>query len=303
MTRRGIPPAVVAGIDGSEKALRAVRWAAAEAARRDAPLRLVSAFDWAPAEVVGTPELHDTYCRILLERTETDLGTAAAIAQREFPGIEVDQQMLVGPPSTVLLRESQRAQLLVVADRGLTRLEGLVLGSVAVAVATHSVCPAVVVRGVERDPADEAVAPVVVGVDVSMPGDSALAFAFEAAAARGVPLVAVYTWWDLLAHPVLAPILDWGAIEADERQLLADRIGQWEQKYPGVAVELVVARSRPVPVLLRQARRGQLVVVGSRGRGELGGLVLGSVGNALIHQAACPVAVVPAVSDGREETA
>ena len=54
----------------------------------------------------------------------------------------------------------------------------------------------------------------------------------------------------------------------------------------------MVARDRPVHQLLERSRGAQLVVVGSRGHGELAGMVLGSVSNALVHKADCPVAVV-----------
>lgn len=64
------------------------------------------------------------------------------------------------------------------------------------------------------------------------------------------------------------------------------------QKYPDTAVEQVVTRDRPAHGLIEQAARAQLVVVGSRGRGERAGLVLGSVGNAVVHRSPCPVAIV-----------
>jgi nucleotide-binding universal stress UspA family protein len=62
----------------------------------------------------------------------------------------------------------------------------------AVAMVTHAPCPVAVVRGRELDPVDGSL-PVVVGVDSSPATDPALAFAFEAAAGRRVPLVAVHT--------------------------------------------------------------------------------------------------------------
>jgi nucleotide-binding universal stress UspA family protein len=90
-----------------------------------------------------------------------------------------------------------------------------------------------------------------------------------------------------------APLYDWDAIETDARQLLAERLAVWAEKYSDVRVECVVTRGHPARSLLEKADGAQLVVVGSRGWSESAGLFLGSVSTVLLHRAACPVAVVP----------
>ncbi|MCU1662855.1 MAG: UspA protein [Pseudonocardia sp.] len=289
---------IVVGVDGSEQALQAVRWGAAEAERRHAPLRLVSAFAWVPDDSVGHSGLRERYREILLERTEIRLRGAVAVAERENPGVEIDHQVMVGSPYAVLGSEARRSQLVVVGDRGLTRVEGLLAGSVVVELAAHAACPVVVVRGTERDPSERAALPVVVGIGGSPTSEAAVAFAYDAAAVRQVPLVAVHTWWCPVVDPMTAPLLDWDAIETEERQLLADRLAGWAEKYPDVRVEYLVSCGPPARSLLEQTDGAQLVVVGSQGRGEFVGLVLGSVSNALVHRAACPVAVVRAAAGG-----
>jgi nucleotide-binding universal stress UspA family protein len=133
----------------------------------------------------------------------------------------------------------------------------------------------------------------VVGVDGSTTSDAAVAFAFEAAAARRVALVAVHAWWDLAFDLSAATTsFDRAEIEVEQRELLSERVAGWAQKFAAVPVEQVLVRGRPVQSLLEQAAGAQLVVVGSHGRGGFTGLVLGSVSNALVHRAPCPVAVV-----------
>lgn len=286
---------VVVGVDGSVMAMRAVRWGAAEAARYGVPVRLVSAVvgDAAP---VAHPELVTRYRDVLVERARARLVEAAAVVGRENPDVEVETQLVTGHPVGVLRAESERARLVVIGDRGLSRVEGLLAGSVSVALATHAACPVVVVRGPET--AGTATLPVVVGVDGSPTSESALGFAFESAASRRVGLVAVHTWSDTVADSELAALLDWQAIEDGECRLLAERLAGWAGKFPDVPVDRVVTRDGPAHALLEQATRAQLVVVGSRGRGEFTGLVLGSVSNALLHRAPCPVAVARAADAG-----
>lgn len=281
---------VVVGVDGSESALRAVRWSAVEAADRRVPLRLVTAFERLHGHPVGEIGLGRSYRDIMLDESRRSLAEAAAVAQRAADGVEVEQQVVLGYPIPVLTEESRRAQLVVIGDRGLGGVTGLLLGSVATALAAHADSPVVVVRGEDEDP--HAQAPIVVGVDGSPVGEAALAFAFETAAARGVPLIAVHAWQKVVADPTVALLLDWEAFEADERQLLAERLAGWSEKYPDVPVQRMVPRDRPARALVELSRKAQLVVVGSRGRGGFTGLLLGSVSHALLQRAHCPVAVV-----------
>lgn len=290
------PRTVTVGVDGSGCALRAVRWGAAEVARRGERLRLVSAFGWRPERRPDHPGFRLDYREMLRGRAEAQLVVARAAAEAAVPGIEVDAEAVEGSPYAVLADEARRAQLLALGSRGRGRLEGLLTGSVAVALAATAPCPVVVVRGAERAEGEDARLPVVVGVDGTASGEDAIAFAFEAAATRAAELVAVHAWRAVTVPFGYDPLRDQPSIgDAELRALderLAEHLGAWTQKHPEVPVRRVLAAGRAAPALLEQADQAQLVVVGSRGRGELTGLVLGSVGNVLVHRASCPVAVV-----------
>jgi len=284
--------AVVAGVDGSECGLQAVRWAAAEALQRQLPLRLVAAHAWPSGGLVGDPGLGVDYRAVLRDVVLGHLATAAADARQVAPELDIEQVEVTGYPVPVLLGESAHAEIVVLGDRGLGGFTGLLIGSVAVEVTAHASCPVIVVRGSEPDRTGPRPEPVVVGVDGSPTSEAATAFAFEAASLRRVPLVAVHVWRDVLVDATMAPLLDWEVIDSDEREVLAERLAGWTEKYPDVPVRRLVARDRPARALVEESGRAQLVVVGSRGRGGFHGLLLGSVSQALLHNAHCPVAVV-----------
>jgi nucleotide-binding universal stress UspA family protein len=284
---------VVVGIDGSENALDAVRWGAAEAARRNVTLRLVTAMAWNQDHVVGRIGLGGDYRDIMLGAARRQLAEAAAVAEETAAGRPVEQQLVVGFPVPVLREESRRAQMLVLGDRGHGGVSCLLVGSVAVAMAAQAECPVILARQEEPRAAEDGPRPVVVGVDGSQISEAALAFAFGAASARGVPLVAVHAWWDLVMDPGMAALLyDWEAVETDEHEVLAERLAGWSEKYPDVRVYRVVTHDRPAHALIEESQQAQLVVVGSRGRGAAAGLLLGSVSHAVLHRAPCSVAVV-----------
>ncbi|TCK22742.1 universal stress protein [Pseudonocardia endophytica] len=288
---------IVVGIDGSEEALKATRWAAGEALRRDRPVRLVAAVPWSSFRALGplameADEPREAAFRVAREQIEL----AAAEAARTLPRDRVDGDVRDGRPATVLGAASEDASLLVVGDRGRGGFAGLVAGSVAVSVSATARCPVVVVRGVLGPDG----APVVVGVSDAADGVAALGFAFAQASERGAPLVAVRAWSDEVPGPA-AGFLDRTELERNESAALREALAPWRRRFPAVAVREHLVVDRPAEALVTGSAGAQLLVVGSRGHGELVGTLLGSVSRAAVHHAHCPVAVVRAVEHGEEQ--
>jgi nucleotide-binding universal stress UspA family protein len=289
--QRGSAARVVVGVDGSEPSQQAVRWAAAEARRRNTTLMLIYSVDVAmfftnPAVV---PLLDDLDAQIEQDATQI-LDRARAVAA-EQSGLEIDTWWSREAPAPALRTASRSASLLVVGATGRGTL-GTALGSVTLAVASHAACPVVVVRGTAAPDR-----PVLVGVDGGPLSDSALAFAFVAAAVHGVSLRALHVWSDTESgRAQVGHLFDlkapWDLMRETEQRALAERLAGWSQRYPDIAVERVVERSDPTRVLVERSARASLVVVATRGRGGFAGLLLGSTGLALIQRAACPVMLV-----------
>jgi nucleotide-binding universal stress UspA family protein len=172
--------------------------------------------------------------------------------------------------------------MVVVGSRGHGGLAGSLLGTVPLRVASHGRGRIVVVRGQWR-PVNQCPGPVAVGVDGSPESRAALAFAFEEAALRDVPLVAVCALAD--APGVLGAA---SQMQEDFSRLMTLR----EKEHPEVTVLRQVAFSPPRAALLGAASEAQMLVVGSRGLGGLEGMSLGTVAATLLHHSPCPVAVV-----------
>jgi nucleotide-binding universal stress UspA family protein len=289
---------VVVGVDGSAPSLAAVDAAAREAALRGRPLTVIHAFIWPYVGVpVGLTPLGPIDAD-RLQLAERVVRAAVHRAGKVAPGVTVTGEAVTGSPAGALVNRSRTAALVVVGHRGIDGFAGLLVGSVASQVATHAAAPVLVVRG-RPDPTGE----ILLAVDGSPHSDPAVGFAFEEAALRGAMLTALHTW----THPkpaapgdMLPLVYDLPELEAEEARVLTEALAGWHAKYPDVTVRRRLVRARTRPTLIEETSRAQLAVVGTRGHGGFTGMLLGSVSQAALHHADCPVVIVPASSPEEE---
>jgi nucleotide-binding universal stress UspA family protein len=280
---------VTVGVDGSPDSRAALAWAAREAVHRHVGLRLVH------AHIPPLPDPINPYpapvYQDAVHAARVLLAAEADHVSGEYPELSVQRVLVAGAPAGVLVEESRTAGLLVLGARGRGGFTRLLTGSVATQVADHAHSPVVVVRhDVQPD------GPVLVGVDGSAHSSAALGFAFDYAAAHGLPLVALYAW-RALPPGNLGPVTVWhydpDQAAQEAARLLAEQLAGWSTKYPDVPVTpRPVLSFNPAETLVDASPTASLVVVGCRGRGGFAGLLLGSVSRTLVHHAHAPLAVV-----------
>ncbi len=274
---------VIVGVDGSSSSLDAADRAAEEARLRGARLRIVHAFA-RPSDL--DPMIHGA-----LAETEQRL-------HERVPGLEIMRTVVSGDALTVLRTESRHAVLTVLGRRGRSRFGDLLLGSTSMQLAAHGHGPLMVMRG-RADPQG----PVLLAADGSPAGNAAASFAFTEAALRGAPLMAMHVW-NTWSEPTpyedpgdpLSVVVDLDQLEQRHRRLLEEAMSPWMAAHPDVVVQPRLERGRVRQTLLEATRGAQLVVAGTRGHGGVAGMLLGSVSQALLLHAECPVTVVRALS-------
>ncbi|AXL87006.1 universal stress protein UspA [Streptomyces sp. CB09001] len=283
---------VVVGVDGSPSSSRAVRTAAREAELRGAGLRLVHAFGWPMPHVPpgGPPWNPDT--RDVRELADGTLADAERLAREVAPRVETTRHVTVGEPLMVLEIASRTASVVVVGSRGLNAFTSLLLGSTAGHLAAHARCPVLVVRG-RGDPNG----PVLLGVDDAPACREAVRFAFSEASTRGAELLAVHVSGsgsvDAYDGPADPPFVtrDARRERVHAEHVLDSVLAAPADEYAHVTVRRMPVVGRVRPTLVEASADAQLLVVGARGRGGFAGLLLGSVSQALLHHAQCPVVV------------
>ncbi|MEU9196128.1 universal stress protein [Streptomyces hundungensis] len=295
---------VVVAVDGSEHSLRALEWAIPTARRRAADLVIAHVLPdhtqlWtARRSALGPgPELNDPV---------TDRVRAALSGRDRLPSVRFDS--LEGEVADALHGLGAEARMLVLGSRGRGGFASLLLGSNSLAVATRAPCPVVVVPRLARTGEDErATGRVVLGLNLGDTADDVIAFAFEDASSRGVPLQVIS------AYPATPPaalmvagefppgrldIDQYGPGERDVRREQAERLRPFAERFPAVEVDAVIAPADAAGHLVDASASAALIVVGRhRRRLKPGSLLMGSVAHAVLHHAECPVAVVPATDD------
>jgi nucleotide-binding universal stress UspA family protein len=297
----GSGPRVVVGVDGSSGARAALVRALTEAARRGAVLDVVAAV---PAPLVwtgGVPlEVPDVEAiRVDTERRAQELveavrGDDSMAAVPGAVGVEVHVRAADGRPVPVLLAAAEGADLLVVGSRGRGGMRSALLGSVALHCVSHAPCPVLVVH--EGAPTSQP--RVVVGVDGSEGSRAVVGAALDEAVRVGADaeVIACYEppdyWSDLdtVVPPAVVKMRDGLLRQTEElvRGIVAERAE--DPAVPAVRIDVVEGAAGDV--LVERSRDAALLVVGSRGRGAVRGLVLGSVSLHCAMHAAVPVLVL-----------
>jgi nucleotide-binding universal stress UspA family protein len=135
---------------------------------------------------------------------------------------------------------------------------------------------------------------VVVGYDASASAKVAVGWAADEAERLGVPLDVVYAadYTGLVGGPISTSTWLPGVSIDAARRVAEAGVSLARARRPGLEVEARVRMLSPGTVLIQESERAAMVVVGTRGRGDLAGTLLGSVSSRVAAHTHCPVAVV-----------
>ncbi|MFD1662172.1 universal stress protein [Streptomyces caeni] len=279
---------IVVGVDPDPAQRGALAWAADAADLRRLPLLLVLAQNLpTPGDRPsgGRPSWEE-WNEALHATGDQALRDAVAFVESRYPRVRVSGLLAEGHPAWVLREQSRHAAQVVLGSWHLSaRRELFTSAAVALPVIAHSPCPVVVVPEsghIVRQPPY-----VVVGVDGSPQSAAAVDVAIEEAALRGASLRALWVW-----HAPRLGTPDDGALQ-ECRRLLSETVSGRAAGHPGVDLRHEVLSGHPVEVLAKASEDALAVVVGTRGHGGFTGMLLGSVGQGLLHHARCPVIAVP----------
>jgi nucleotide-binding universal stress UspA family protein len=278
---------IVVGYDNSRDARAAAGWALDAAERAGSPVEFLFAYEW-PEWVPATSTVRAPAVQPdgEIERTVNGmLNEVVALARQSHPSVRTETSTVNASAALTLIGRSAEAALVVLGSRGHSGVIGL-LGSVSVAVSENAHCPVVVVRG---DP--DSTGPVVVGVDDSAPAEAALRFAAEQARLRSVPLRVVRAWFAATGLGDPTPGVS-RMVTADDQQAFDNLVEQVRGEHPDVDITGETVMEHPAGALVRESATAQLLVVGTRGRGPVRGMLLGSVSQHVLRHATATVAVV-----------
>jgi nucleotide-binding universal stress UspA family protein len=317
---------LVVGHDGSPGAAHALAFAADLAESIAAPLHVVRSWGIDPDPSVAMLLLDESHTRDEIAAALRDalVAECAPVAQAH-PALQISYEATPGAAESVLSAASKDERMLVLGARGHGGLTGLLLGSVSDRCLHVSTRPVMIVpldRRAAKTPAraqlptdfeDAGAIPalspgtILVAYDGSDHADTALGEALLLAEELSAPVAVVQTWTfetapagSIWKDGAVSSLLEIGN---EVRAKLSDRVSAQSQQHPTVSVECHAVLGQATEVLVRLSEAASVLVVGSRGLGGFGGLMLGSVSLHCAHRALCAVLVVPSArqdSAGRD---
>lgn len=275
---------IVAAIDFSPASTTAARHAADLAARAGAALHLVHADVLFHASGDGVPQaVPSGHLRLRLERFADEvLGPDHAAT------VAVERNVAV-PAALLRYAEAVRADLLVIGSHGRGRLARMLLGSVAEAVVAASPCPVLTLpAGSESAPEDGA--PVLVAVDFSERSRDALEAGAALAALTAAPLELVHVVRGSGPYPgIAADMFSLWDVDPEAADTARGRLLRFAAGTPISEAHVIFGSPERVLPALAETSSARALVIGTHGRGELARAILGSVAQASLRRAPCPV--------------
>jgi len=231
---------IVVGIDGSDAAINAAKWAVAEATSRDVPLRLIHVIPERRADAPADDESLD------VQYGETSLRAASAALHAMDEPVKIETDLVHGSPASALIDESRDAAMVCLGSVGIGQIARKVIGSTADAVAQNARCPVAVIR-TNREAGESPSGSIAVVVDAKPGNDAVLEQGFGEAVLRKAPILAMGAW-------------RWGFGEIPYRKL-DRRLRPWVTQHPGVHVRPAAARNGAADFITSTQEPVQLAVV------------------------------------------
>jgi nucleotide-binding universal stress UspA family protein len=289
---------VVVGVDGSPSSQAAIAWALEDARLRHAGVEVV--YSW------QLPSLAYSAAGFVAPSHDEIEAEGHAILDKalgELPAttdVPVQLRVCEGAPAETLREVAAEpdVSLVVVGSHGHGAVMELLLGSVSHALTHHCTTPLVIIhQPAEGRPAPTRERWIVVGVNGSPEGDTALQWAAKEARMRGAKLRVVVAWSESKAvfptkFPLGGPL---GVSLHTAAQDVADRAVD-RLDAPDLHIERTVVQGRPTAVLTEMACSAELLVVGRRGLGHTHEVLHGSVSHACAHRSPVAVAVIPHIT-------
>jgi nucleotide-binding universal stress UspA family protein len=245
----GDPPAreVIVGVDGSECGLGAVRWAALEAARRSAPLRILHAAPYLGRRSSATTPSPE------LPRARRITAQAYTVARHTAPGVPAATEVVTDDPTTSLLRAATDGQLVVLGSCTTGAADEMVLASVAMKVSARSPQPVIVVPRRKSGEPTGRPAVAILGVGDRDDDEAVAGFAAAAAERLDVPLSVLQT------RPARRRVPDSWVDDPDEWGRRHPDLEVHRTDLPAARAEQVLGATCPSPLLVISVGHGDLL--------------------------------------------
>jgi nucleotide-binding universal stress UspA family protein len=285
---------MVAAVDFSPASQPALAYAAGIARQYEAKLKLVHVF---PGDVypVVPPPPESAWVASGISREDAEREMARMVESPLLAGLEVEAEVLLGDPATVLsgLSREEDLDLIVVGTHGGRGLEKFLMGSVAEKTFLQAECPVLTVGPRATGAPEERVAmrTIVYATDFSPAAEAALPYALSLAQEHQAKLVLLHVNEDKDGGFAYEQAMATARVEPKLEGLLPEEARLWCKP------ELVVRFGAVPENILAAARElnADLIVMGVRGAGATAGLkthVAGSTAYKVVREAVCPVLTV-----------